>query len=81
MEVTRVFDILDLLQERPKPDILAAKVNKQWQQISSKDFKHKAHCVASGLLHLGLKPGDKIAFTIDAGKSAIVAIDVIVQAK
>ena len=28
-----------------------------------------------------LKPGDKIAFTIDAGKSAIVAIDVIVQAK
>jgi len=29
----------------------------------------------------GLKSGDKIAFTIDAGKSAIVAIDVIVQAK
>ena len=28
-----------------------------------------------------LKPGDKIGFTIDAGKSAIVAIDVIVQAK
>jgi Cu/Ag efflux protein CusF len=29
----------------------------------------------------GLNPGDKIGFTIDAGKSAIVAIDVIEAAK
>ena len=29
----------------------------------------------------GINPGDKIGFTIDAGKSAIIAIDVIEQAK
>ena len=29
----------------------------------------------------GLNPGDKIGFTIDAGKSAIIAIDVIERAK
>ena len=37
--------------------------------------------VDAAVLARGLNPGDKIGFTIDAGKSAIVAIDVIEQAK
>ncbi len=37
--------------------------------------------VAPPSLLKGINPGDKIGFTIDAGKSAIVAIDVIERAK
>jgi manganese oxidase len=37
--------------------------------------------VATPSLLKGINPGDKISFTIDAGKSAIVAIDVIERAK
>ena len=37
--------------------------------------------VAPASLLNGLNPGDKIGFTIDTGKSAIVAIDVIEAAK
>jgi Copper binding periplasmic protein CusF len=37
--------------------------------------------VAPASLLNGLNRGDKIGFTIDAGKSAIVAIDVIEAAK
>jgi Cu/Ag efflux protein CusF len=37
--------------------------------------------VAPPTLLNGINPGDKIGFTIDAGKSAIVAIDVIEAAK
>lgn len=69
MEITRVFDILDYLQEHPKTDILAAKVNKQWKRYSTGEFMDHALAVASALLHLGLKPGDKVALL--AGNSPL----------
>jgi Cu/Ag efflux protein CusF len=37
--------------------------------------------VAPPSLLTGINPGDKISFTIDAGKSAIIAIDVVERAK
>ncbi len=40
-----------------------------------------SYSVAPPTLLNSLNPGDKIGFTIDAGKSAIVAIDVIEAAK
>ncbi|HQQ93366.1 MAG TPA: long-chain fatty acid--CoA ligase [Bacteroidia bacterium] len=61
MEVTRVFDILDKLQTYPKPDILSAKVNKQWQRYSTSDFLNHVNWVSSALLHYGLNSGDKVA--------------------
>jgi long-chain acyl-CoA synthetase len=61
MEVTRVFDILEKLKLHPKPDILSAKVNKQWVHYSTSDFANHANWVSSALLHMGLNSGDKVA--------------------
>lgn len=62
MEITRVFDILELYKSQyNKEDVLAAKVNKQWKKYSSDDFVNYSNYVSYGLLALGLKDTDKVA--------------------
>jgi long-chain acyl-CoA synthetase len=69
MEITRVFDILELHKSTyQKDDILCGKVNmpadkggKQWKKYSSKDFVEQANLVSYGLLNLGLGMNDKVA--------------------
>ncbi|MBR4267938.1 MAG: long-chain fatty acid--CoA ligase [Bacteroidales bacterium] len=62
MNVTRTFDLLDYALEKfPRKDCLAAKVDGQWNQISTEEFKKNATYLAYGLLALGVKKGDKIA--------------------
>jgi len=62
-EVTRTFDILDryLAKFPDKADALTPKVNKEWIGISSKQYFERAHAIASGIIELGFKPGDRIA--------------------
>ena len=62
MEISRVFDILDLHKSTyQKDDILCGKVNqpagkagKQWKKYSSKDLVDLSNKVSYGLLGLGL---------------------------
>lgn len=62
MEITRVFDILELYKtEFKKPDVLAAKENKKWHKYSSEDFINYTNYVSYGLLALGLNENDKVA--------------------
>lgn len=62
MEVTRVFDILDLYKTTyKKDDLLCAKENKKWKKYSSDDFINYSNWTSYGLLNLGLKGGDKVA--------------------
>lgn len=62
MEITRVFDILNLyLSTYKKEDILCGKVNKQWKKYSSNELIEFTNNVSYGLLALGLKQGDKVA--------------------
>lgn len=62
MEVTRVFDILELYKSITlKEDLLCAKENKVWKKYSSKDFIDYTNAVSYGLLALGLKENDKVA--------------------
>ena len=62
MEITRVFDILDLHKGTyQKDDILCGKVNKQWKKYSSNDFVNHVNLVSYGLLNLGLGLDDKVA--------------------
>lgn len=62
MEVTRVFDILDLYKTKyKKDDLLCGKENKQWKKYSSEDFINFSSWTAFGLINLGLIPGDKVA--------------------
>jgi long-chain acyl-CoA synthetase len=62
MEITRVFDILDLYKTTyKKEDVLSAKENKQWRKYSSDDLIAKTNSVSYGLLSLGLTDKDKVA--------------------
>jgi len=62
MAITRVFDILQQLQEKfNKSDILAAKEKGQWRKYSTQEFADSVNFLSYGLYNLGIKPGDKIA--------------------
>jgi len=62
MEITRVFDILELYNTQyRKDDVLSAKENKQWKKYSSDDLINHANFVSYGLLALGLTDKDKVA--------------------
>jgi long-chain acyl-CoA synthetase len=62
MEVTRVFDILDLYKTQyKKDDLLCSKENKQWKKYSSDDLIDFANQTAHGLINLGLSRNDKVA--------------------
>jgi long-chain acyl-CoA synthetase len=60
--IKRIFDLhFHQLNNYPKADALTAKVNGNWEPISTQSFIKQAESFASGLLEMGLKPGDKIA--------------------
>ena len=60
-EITRIFDLLDhLVEQYPKDDILAGKVNGEWVKYSSHDYYKYAHYLAYGLCEIGLKEGDRV---------------------
>ncbi len=62
MEITRVFDILDLYKsDFIKEDVLACKENKHWKKYSSKDLIDYVNWVSYGLLALGIGKNDKVA--------------------
>ena len=62
MEITRVFDILELYKTTyKKEDVLSAKENKQWKKYSSDDLITKTNSVSYGLMSLGLTEKDKVA--------------------
>lgn len=62
MEVTRLFDILELYKgTHTKDDLLCAKEDKHWKKYSSNDFISRTNWVSYGLYALGLKEGDRIA--------------------
>lgn len=84
--IKRLFDIPQhQLDNYPKTDSLAAKINGQWEKHSTQEFMNQAMLVSKGLLKLGIQPGDKIAMIsnnrpewhmMDIGILQIGAIDV-----
>jgi len=62
MEITRVFDILELYKTQfHKEDVLASKVGGVWQKYSSRDFLKHVDDVSYALLAMGLTSNDKVA--------------------
>jgi len=62
MEITRVFDILELYKTQyKKDDVLCGKENKQWKKYSSQDVIDTVNNTSYGLLALGLTDKDKVA--------------------
>ncbi len=64
MEITRIFDFLDYQKENyPSDRAMAKKVDGQWKYYSTQDLFDQSMKMASGLLDLGVKQGDKVAIT------------------
>ena len=62
MDVRRSFDILaHQLENSPKSDCLAAKIDGRYQPISTAEVQQQANLVSLGLVKLGLKKDDKVA--------------------
>jgi long-chain acyl-CoA synthetase len=63
MELTRIFDILELYNSdfASFEDAFGYKNRGNWITFSSKEYYHYSHLFACGLLNRGYKKGDKIA--------------------
>ena len=63
MEITRLFDILELFKSdyAHKTDVFARHSENKWITYSASDYVELSQSFALGLLELGLEPGDKIA--------------------
>ena len=60
--VTRTFDILErILKEFPREDAIAGKKEGKWYTYSTNEYYKKSHHLATGLMALGLKRGDRVA--------------------
>ncbi|MFT3937027.1 MAG: long-chain fatty acid--CoA ligase [Chitinophagaceae bacterium] len=59
MEPKRLFDCIEYhLQNKPLPDMLAAKEGGQWRTYSTQEVKEIAEKLAGGLLNMGIGCGD-----------------------
>ncbi len=63
MELTRLFDILELYRNEyaGKEDAFAKNVDGKWIKYSSEDYVDHCTNVSYGLLELGLEKGDRVA--------------------
>jgi long-chain acyl-CoA synthetase len=62
MEVTRVFDILTLQEEKYNSDIaLSVKRGGKWDSFSTSQYRKEVDAFSLGLLAMGFEKGDKIA--------------------
>lgn len=68
-EVSRLFDLLAHFKQsyKPKDDVLAMKDGSRWVKYSLDQYIHDANAVSYALLHLGVKPGDRVA-TVSGGR-------------
>jgi len=59
--LTRIFDLhYHQLSKYPKPDALTDKIDGKWVPVSTQSMIEQAEELASGLIELGLQPGDKV---------------------
>ena len=62
--VTRTFDILErILKEFPREDAIAGKKEGKWYTYSTNEYYKKSHHLATGLMALGLKRGDRSGYS------------------
>lgn len=79
--MTRVFDLLyHQLNNNPLEASLNTRdANGNWKSFSTEDVKNYAEQAASGLLKLGLNPGDKVAMVIYKNRPEWIIMDFALQ--
>lgn len=61
-EITRIFDLLQLSQEKyRKEDMVAGKQNGKWVKYSTENFIKQVDAVSRGLIASGIRKDDKVA--------------------
>ncbi len=79
-EKTRLFDFYDYqLENFPKTDALAGKVNGVWEKYSTQEVIHNANALSTGLIKKGIKPGDKVAIISNNRPEWVIADLAILQ--
>lgn len=72
----RLFDYLyEQLREHPLERAFGSKVNGHWQYFSTQQMVEWVNRASLGLLHLGLRPGDKVATVVYQTTPEWVALD------
>ncbi len=65
MKVTRLIDLpVWLTQEEPEVNIFSAKRNGKWESFSRKYYAEISDLLSLGMMHLGIKKGDKVASVV-----------------
>ena len=79
--INRLFDLLYYqLKKKPLEKSLNGRdATGNWQSYSSQDVVHASEMAASGLLGLGLKPGDKVAMVVYKNRPEWVIMDFAMQ--
>src|SRR5690606_32700274 len=79
-ETTRLFDFYAFQQKHfPAEDSLAGKVNGKWEKYSTAKVIDLSNQLSTGLLKLGIAPGDKIALISNNRPEWIITDLAIVQ--
>ncbi len=79
--MTRLFDLLyNQIEKEPlEKSINGRDANGNWISYSSKEVASIAEKAAAGLLHMGLKPGDKVGIVIYENRPEWMIIDFAIQ--
>ena len=79
--MTRLFDLLYYqLENHPLENSINGRdTSGKWKSYSSQEVKETAESMASGLLNLGLKPGDKVAFVTYKNRPEWMILDFAMQ--
>jgi len=79
--MTRLFDLLyHQLENHPLENSINGRdASGKWKSYSSQEVKETAENMASGLLNLGLKPGDKVALVVYKNRPEWMILDFAMQ--
>ncbi|WP_282050551.1 AMP-dependent synthetase/ligase [Maribacter aquivivus] len=79
--MTRLFDLLYYqLENHPLENSINGRdASGKWKSYSSQEVKETAESMASGLLNLGLKPGNKVAFVTYKNRPEWMILDFAMQ--
>lgn len=76
MSESRLFDFLhNQLRDCPQPKAFGHKVGNEWRYFSTAEMVDMANRASVGLLHLGLRPGDRVATVVYRCSPEWVALD------
>ncbi|MFZ1705530.1 MAG: long-chain fatty acid--CoA ligase [Saprospiraceae bacterium] len=80
MQVTRLFDYIQKqINEEPLDRFVGSKVNNNWIFYSTIEVQSLAKQLASGMLKLGIKPGDTVGIVVYKNRPEWLVADLAIQ--